>query len=61
MTVEPAMPIASTMTSHDQTASPQTFKRPLFGRWLSTLPVFLLLTLTLVIGTGEMLHGQLLR
>ncbi len=29
--------------------------------WLSTLPVFLLLVLTLIIGTGEMIHGQLLR
>lgn len=29
--------------------------------WLSSLPVFLLLVLTLVIGTGEMIHGQLLR
>nr|WP_059390511.1 TRAP transporter large permease subunit [Pseudomonas toyotomiensis] len=55
------MPIASTMTSDDQPAPAQTLKRPLFGQWLATLPVFLLLTLTLVIGTGEMLHGQLLR
>lgn len=29
--------------------------------WFSSLPVFLLLVLTLVIGTGEMIHGQLLR
>ncbi|WAJ36715.1 TRAP transporter large permease subunit [Pseudomonas sp. GOM7] len=55
------MSIASTMTSHDQPAPPQALERPRLGRWLSTLPVFLLLTLTLVIGTGEMLHGQLLR
>lgn len=37
----------------------------LFGRgpseWLLSLPVFFLLLLTLVIGTGEMFHGQLLR
>ncbi|MEY4515885.1 MAG: hypothetical protein RL180_231 [Pseudomonadota bacterium] len=32
-----------------------------WSEWLSTLPVFLLLVLTLVIGTGEMIHGQLLR
>ena len=32
-----------------------------WSEWLSTLPVFLLLILTLVIGTGEMIHGQLLR
>ncbi|MFN3587523.1 MAG: hypothetical protein ACK4UT_08465, partial [Moraxellaceae bacterium] len=31
------------------------------SEWLSSLPVFLLLLLTLVIGTGEMIHGQLLR
>lgn len=39
--------------------------RGLFRRtwveWLSSLPVFLLLLLTLIIGTGEMIHGQLLR
>ncbi|MDQ8036576.1 MAG: TRAP transporter large permease subunit [Pedobacter sp.] len=29
--------------------------------WLLSLPVFTLLLLTLVIGTGEMFHGQLLR
>ncbi len=31
------------------------------NEWLSSLPVFMLLILTLVIGTGEMIHGQLLR
>ena len=31
------------------------------SEWLSSLPVLLLLLLTLVIGTGEMFHGQLLR
>lgn len=39
--------------------------RIIFGRtileWFSSLPVFALLLLTLVIGTGEMVHGQLLR
>lgn len=29
--------------------------------WLFSLPVFCLLMLTLIIGTGEMIHGQLLR
>ena len=37
----------------------------LFGRspteWLLTLPIFSLLLLTLIIGTGEYFHGQLLR
>jgi len=31
------------------------------SEWFSSLPVLCLLLLTLVIGTGEMLHGQLLR
>lgn len=35
-----------------------------FGRtpseWLSSLPIFSLLLLTLIIGTGEMVHGQAL-
>ena len=29
--------------------------------WLASLPIFCLLLLTLIIGTGEMIHGQLLR
>lgn len=29
--------------------------------WFSSLPVFILLLLTLIIGTGEMVHGQLLK
>ncbi len=32
-----------------------------WSEWFSTLPVFLILILTLIIGTGEMIHGQLLR
>ena len=28
--------------------------------WLSTIAIFFLLLLTLIIGTGEMIHGQLL-
>ena len=31
------------------------------SEWFSSLPVLALLLLTLIIGTGEMLHGQLLR
>ncbi|MDO8332324.1 MAG: TRAP transporter large permease subunit [Fluviicoccus sp.] len=31
------------------------------SEWIFSLPVFALLILTLVIGTGEMIHGQLLR
>lgn len=40
-------------------------RRGLFNRtpleWLFSLPVFLLLVLTLVISTGEMLHGRMLK
>ena len=39
--------------------------RTLMGRtvleWFSSLPVFIMLMLTLIIGTGEMVHGQLLK
>ena len=39
--------------------------RQFFGRtmleWFSSLPVFAMLLLTLIIGTGEMVHGQLLK
>jgi TRAP-type C4-dicarboxylate transport system permease large subunit len=31
-----------------------------WSEWFSSLPVFLLLVLTLIIGTGEYIHGQLL-
>ena len=45
-------------------SSPQT-SRLFLGRsaleWFSSLPVFALLLLTLIIGTGEMVHGQLLK
>lgn len=42
------------------TSSPKLLGRtPL--EWFSSLPVFALLLLTLIIGTGEMVHGQLLR
>lgn len=32
-----------------------------WSEWFSSFPVFVLLILTLIIGTGEMIHGQLLR
>ncbi|MBH1985843.1 MAG: TRAP transporter large permease subunit [Burkholderiales bacterium] len=32
-----------------------------FSEWFSSLPVFALLLVTLIIGTGEMVHGQLLK
>ena len=33
----------------------------IWNEWISTLVIMILLLLTLVIGTGEMIHGQLLR
>ena len=33
----------------------------IWTEWISTFTILLLLLLTLVIGTGEMIHGQLLR
>src|SRR5690606_680337 len=49
-------------THGDMTDSkyPQIMGRTL-GEWFFSLPVFALLLLTLIIGTGEMVHGQLLR
>lgn len=43
-------------------ASPsRTYLGRTLGEWFSSLPIFSLLLLTLIIGTGEMVHGQLLR
>jgi TRAP-type C4-dicarboxylate transport system permease large subunit len=42
------------------TSSPKFLGRTL-QEWFASLPVFALLLLTLVIGTGEMVHGQLLK
>ena len=42
-----------------------TPSRSLMGRtlieWFSSLPVFIMLMLTVIIGTGEMVHGQRLK
>jgi len=43
-----------------------SYSKPVFlnrsaFEWFASLPIFCLLLLTLVIGTGEMFHGQLLR
>ena len=35
--------------------------RYIWTEWISTFVILLLLLLTLIIGTGEMIHGQLLR
>lgn len=41
--------------------SKPAFMNRTMTEWALTLPVFVLLLMTLVIGTGEMFHGQLLR
>ena len=43
-----------------QQAMPSRFSR-IWTEWISTCSILALLLLTLVIGTGEMIHGQLLR
>ncbi|MEY2864657.1 MAG: hypothetical protein RLY58_2364 [Pseudomonadota bacterium] len=49
------------MQVNDTTKRPSGPLNRTWSEWTTTLPVFLLLILTLVIGTGEMIHGQLLR
>lgn len=43
------------------TPSSRTLMGRTFLEWFSSLPVFIMLLLTLIIGTGEMVHGQLLK
>ena len=43
------------------TSSSRAFLGRTWLEWFASLPVFSLLLLTLVIGTGEMVHGQLLK
>jgi len=45
----------------DTTNNKTVFLNRTAMEWFSSLPVMFLLVLTLVIGTGEMIHGQLLR
>lgn len=44
-----------------ETSSGKKLAGRTFGEWFASLPIFSLLLLTLIIGTGEMVHGQLLR
>lgn len=48
------------MNTTTSAPSPKILGRTLL-EWFSSLPVFALLLLTLIIGTGEMVHGQLLK
>jgi TRAP-type C4-dicarboxylate transport system permease large subunit len=47
-------------TPMQNSSSPKFMGRSL-TEWFASLPVFVLLLLTLIIGTGEMVHGQLLK
>lgn len=49
------------MDNNDQNGSGLGLLRYIWTEWISTFVVLLLLLLTLLIGTGEMIHGQLLR
>ncbi|XID74604.1 TRAP transporter large permease subunit [Alkanindiges sp. WGS2144] len=49
------------MQSNPTPEAKSGFLNRTWSEWFSTLPVFLILILTLIIGTGEMIHGQLLR
>ncbi|ANF82554.1 hypothetical protein A3K93_10380 [Acinetobacter sp. NCu2D-2] len=49
------------MQQDDQNRSGQGLLSYIWTEWISTFVVLILLLLTLVIGTGEMIHGQLLR
>ncbi|MQW92482.1 TRAP transporter large permease subunit [Acinetobacter wanghuae] len=49
------------MQNDDQNRSGLGLLRYIWTEWVSTFVVLVLLLLTLVIGTGEMIHGQLLR
>ena len=49
------------MLNDDQNRSGLGLLRYIWTEWISTFVVLVLLLLTLIIGTGEMIHGQLLR
>ena len=49
------------MQADEQKRSGLALLRYIWTEWISTFFVLLLLLLTLIIGTGEMIHGQLLR
>ena len=52
--------VAKNMSQEGNTLGPKFLGRSP-TEWLLSLPIFALLLLTLVIGTGEYFHGQLLR
>jgi TRAP-type C4-dicarboxylate transport system permease large subunit len=48
------------MSTNNKPGEMQVLNRTL-GEWFSSLPLFILLSLALIISSGEMLHGQMLR
>jgi len=49
------------MQNHGQSRSGLDLLKYIWTEWISTFLILILLLLTLLIGTGEMIHGQLLR
>ncbi|SPL69114.1 TRAP transporter large permease subunit [Acinetobacter stercoris] len=49
------------MQNNDEKRSGFGLIRYVWNEWISTFSILILLLLTLIIGTGEMIHGQLLR
>lgn len=49
------------MSKNNQQNPTQSWLSRIWTEWISTFSILALLLLTLVIGTGEMIHGQLLR
>ena len=49
------------MSEHKQQQTKPSWLSRIWTEWISTFSILALLLLTLVIGTGEMIHGQLLR
>ena len=49
------------MQNHGQRRSGLDLLKYIWTEWISTFVILILLLLTLLIGTGEMIHGQLLR
>ena len=49
------------MQNHGQRRSGLDLLKDIWTEWISTFVILILLLLTLLIGTGEMIHGQLLR
>lgn len=49
------------MSENKQQQATQSWLSRIWTEWISTFSILALLLLTLVIGTGEMIHGQLLR